>query len=551
MFILHKAFFKFLWYTQYVVIIMSKTSSCIKMINILFSRNKVSKAELAQYLETNERNIVEYRKELEEAGYDIESTSGVYGGLKLNHNSVFCSPKLTENEKKVLLEASNYLAKNKEFLHGEEFNLAVGKILSSMYTGDVDDKINIERFPLCMPKKDLKDRYDAFDNAIEMKLKVNIKYRSIKNQTKEYLFHPYALYSYNDAWYIIGFVENKQYNRLSNDAYYLKLNRIVNYKVTNEKFSPIQTFNLNRYLDKTGMSKNGKLYHIKLLLKSPQSFLVSERTFGENQKITDIDSSHAILECDMRNEDNIISFINYFGDTVKVLEPKEIKDLVIMTQKKMLVNEGNYKKTVFFDFNGTIIDDLDLCLNILNEMLIDNNLKPISKERYKEIFTFPIEDYYKEAGFDFDKVSFSDLSKVFIKKYQGPSLSCKLHDGIVDILKKLHEEDYNIVLLTASKRSNVIEQLVSFDIYKYFNEVLGIDDIYASGKVEIGINYMKNYEIDPNNAIMVGDTLHDALVAKEMGINCLLYSGGHQSKERLLTGGKEVIDNLNDIFKYI
>lgn len=45
-------------------------------------------------------------------------------------------------------------------------------------------------------------------------------------------------------------------------------------------------------------------------------------------------------------------------------------------------------KTIFFDFNGTIINDVDLCLNILNEMLKENGLEPITLERYREIFYF-------------------------------------------------------------------------------------------------------------------------------------------------------------------
>lgn len=530
---------------------MSKTSLSIQMLNYLYGRNKVSKAELSQVLETNERNIIEYKKELIDAGYDISYTPGRYGGYSLDKNSLFHSINLTDFEKKILLEASNYLANNKEFLHGEEFSLAIGKILSNSRQVDSFEKINIERFPLIMPKKDLKDRYDALDNAINLNLKVYLKYRSLKNVVRESLFNPYALYSYNDSWYVIGFYEDPIRHTLSYEPYYLKLNRIVDYKVTKDKFRPIITFDLNKYLDKMGMSKNGKLYHIKLLLRSPQSFLASERVFGENQQITELDSSHIILECDMRNLDNIISFINYFGDSVKVLEPKEIRNMVIDTQKKMLVNEGVYKKTIFFDFNGTIIDDLDLCLNILNEMLIEKRLNPISKERYRDIFTFPIKDYYIEAGFDFSKYSFEDLSKEFIVKYQKPSLSCPLHEGIVDILKKLREDGYNVVLLTASKKSNVIEQLQSFDILKYFNEVLGIDDIYASSKVQIGLDYMKNYEINPKDAIMVGDTLHDAKVASEMGIDVLLYSKGHQSRKRLESSNKKVIDNLSEIFKYI
>ena len=54
-------------------------------------------------------------------------------------------------------------------------------------------------------------------------------------------------------------------------------------------------------------------------------------------------------------------------------------------------------ENILFDFNGTIVDDLDLCLNLLNTMLSMCNHKKVSKEKYFEIFTFPVIEYYKKA----------------------------------------------------------------------------------------------------------------------------------------------------------
>ncbi len=72
---------------------------------------------------------------------------------------------------------------------------------------------------------------------------------------------------------------------------------------------------------------------------------------------------------------------------------------------------------IFFDFNGTIIDDLDLCLDLLNKMLIKKNHKPITKERYLDIFTFPVKKYYIKAGFDLPKDNFEELADFFIEQY--------------------------------------------------------------------------------------------------------------------------------------
>ena len=57
---------------------MFRTALCIKMLMILFTRDVVSIKELSEELETNPRNIPEYRKELEAAGYPIETVSGRY-----------------------------------------------------------------------------------------------------------------------------------------------------------------------------------------------------------------------------------------------------------------------------------------------------------------------------------------------------------------------------------------------------------------------------------------------------------------------------------------
>ena len=63
---------------------MSKTSLSIQMLEILYSRGIVGIAELARLLDTNPRNIPEYKKVLEEAGYVIDTVPGRYGGYVLN-----------------------------------------------------------------------------------------------------------------------------------------------------------------------------------------------------------------------------------------------------------------------------------------------------------------------------------------------------------------------------------------------------------------------------------------------------------------------------------
>lgn len=208
-------------------------------------------------------------------------------------------------------------------------------------------------------------------------------------------------------------------------------------------------------------------------------------------------------------------------------------------------------KTIILDFNGTILDDLDLCFNILNKMLNMYNHPSITKEKYLDIFTFPVINYYKKAGFNFDKEPFDELAPIFMDLYQPNSLKCSLHKGIVEMIKKWRSEGKKIILLSASKRNLMIEQLVSFNIENLFDEILGTGTINAVGKVDLAREYLNSNHVDKNSTIMIGDTLHDDEVANVLGVTSFLIAKGHQSKKRLMTSNAYVLDDIRDISNYI
>ena len=208
-------------------------------------------------------------------------------------------------------------------------------------------------------------------------------------------------------------------------------------------------------------------------------------------------------------------------------------------------------KHVFFDFNGTIIDDLDLCLELLNDILKKHKKPTINIERYKELFTFPIRNYYIAAGVDFTQDSYEDLAIDFINKYQPRSLKCNLFKGLEEAFKELNHLGVSCYILSASQRSNLYEQCEAFGIVKYFKEILGIDNIHAASKIHIGIDYIKESNINPEEAIFVGDTTHDYEVAEAMGLKCYLVACGHQSKSVLSKVSNNIIDTTSDILEIV
>ena len=206
---------------------------------------------------------------------------------------------------------------------------------------------------------------------------------------------------------------------------------------------------------------------------------------------------------------------------------------------------------IIWDWNGTLKDDLQLCVDIISEILQKRQKAPLSVARYREIFGFPVRDYYAKAGLDFSVEPYENLATEFIVEYNARSEECPLQPHATEIIQKCAALGYKQSVLSAREQEPLDEILRFYSLNKYFEHVVGLSDHYANGKVENGKKLVKELNAPAEKIVLIGDTLHDYEVAQAIGVDCILYTGGHQSKARLQACGVPVIDDLNDLIPLI
>ena len=69
------------------------------------------------------------------------------------------------------------------------------------------------------------------------------------------------------------------------------------------------------------------------------------------------------------------------------------------------------KKHIIFDWNGTLVDDAWIFVDILNVLLTTRGLKVITIKDYRNKFCFPIKLFYKNLGVDISRKSFLKLEE--------------------------------------------------------------------------------------------------------------------------------------------
>ena len=205
---------------------------------------------------------------------------------------------------------------------------------------------------------------------------------------------------------------------------------------------------------------------------------------------------------------------------------------------------------LMWDFNGTIFDDAQAGIDAVNKMLAERSLPIIeSRERYKEIFDFPIEEYYRGLGFDFDREPYEILAPIWVDLYKKNAENASLCPGVKETMERVKEMGVEQSVLSACEHGMLKRYLCKLGVSTYLCEVMGLDNIHARSKLALAYEWIENNE--GARVLMVGDTTHDYETAQALGADCVLYAGGHQCRAKLEKCGCPVIDKIEDVLSYL
>ena len=208
-------------------------------------------------------------------------------------------------------------------------------------------------------------------------------------------------------------------------------------------------------------------------------------------------------------------------------------------------------KHVIWDWNGTLVNDAWLFVELMNEELNKRKLPLIDIEQYRQNFTFPVKQYYKNLGFNFQKEDFKEVGYNFIQKYKKRKNEPLLYKNTVEILNQLSLLGITQSIVSAQENNLLQESIQHYKIGKNFQDVQGIDHYYADSKIKIAENSLKKINYKKTQIMMIGDTAHDAEVAESLGIQCILFSNGHYTKKRLQQLNYTIINSHLQLVKYL
>lgn len=207
-------------------------------------------------------------------------------------------------------------------------------------------------------------------------------------------------------------------------------------------------------------------------------------------------------------------------------------------------------EAIFWDFNGTLLDDVEVSVRAMNRLLIKRDYPQLSVDRYKSIFTFPVQDYYVAAGVDFNRHDWEVVAMEFISNYRREVVDVKLQPFAKEALIHFSKRNIRQFILSAMEQEFLNETVGRCRINHFFERIAGLNDHYAVTKSDTARELIKTTALPPERICLIGDTIHDYEVAVETGIRCVLVANGHQNRKRLGKTGCLVLDDLSELGQF-
>lgn len=209
-------------------------------------------------------------------------------------------------------------------------------------------------------------------------------------------------------------------------------------------------------------------------------------------------------------------------------------------------------KYIFFDLDGTIIDSEPGIINSIKYSLNTLGIEMKDTSKLQAFIGPPIkESFVKVLGFTETKAE-AAIAKYREYYSEKGIFECTLYDGISELIEKLYNRGYKILLATCKPEVYAKRILEHFNLMQYFSFVSGCKlDGTRSEKHEVIQNALSQMKIDDlSNAVIIGDRLYDIIGAKKTGIKSVGVLYGYGDYRELTEAGADyIVEDISDLTK--
>ena len=216
------------------------------------------------------------------------------------------------------------------------------------------------------------------------------------------------------------------------------------------------------------------------------------------------------------------------------------------------MNKTRFKLLVF-DWDGTLIDSIERIVTSIQHASREVCGIHIADDKARSVIGLGLHEAIERLHPELDEVMIQSVADAYRQNFlidsKVPEL---LFDGVEDLLKQLIADDYTLAVATGKSRRGLDRAMQKHKLGRYFATTRCAGEHRSKPHPEMLNSILRQLDTRANDAVMIGDSEHDMLMAGNAGVNAIGVTHGVEDAESLMTYKPlTCLDNITDLYEFL
>ncbi len=213
--------------------------------------------------------------------------------------------------------------------------------------------------------------------------------------------------------------------------------------------------------------------------------------------------------------------------------------------------ERSYELIVF-DWDGTLMDSTALIVRAIQAASADLGLSVPSREQASYVIGMGLNEALHAAIPELDPVDYPRLVERYRVHYFSGDQDLVLFDGVETLLRDLRAEGRTLAVATGKSRAGLDRALAASGLGGYFQATRTADETFSKPHPRMLLELMDELVAAPAHTVMIGDTTHDLLMARNAGTASIGVSfGAHPAEDLAELAPRALVHSIPELAEWL
>jgi phosphoglycolate phosphatase len=184
---------------------------------------------------------------------------------------------------------------------------------------------------------------------------------------------------------------------------------------------------------------------------------------------------------------------------------------------------------IAFDWDGTLFDSTALIARCIQAACADLGVAVPSDRDASYVIGMGLQEALQHAAPGLPRERYPELGNRYRHHYFARQHEIVLFEGTLPMLQALRERNYLLTVATGKSRRGLDEALSTVQLHDVFHGSRTADETASKPDPRMLHELMSEFDVRPERTLMIGDTTHDLLMARNAGVASVGVSyGAHE-----------------------